>query len=162
MIKYFSNNLLILLCFVGLGTLGVVYYFELAHNLYPCKLCVFQRIPFGIAIVLGLLGIFKRKISGICVLIIGLAFLFNTFLAFYHMGIEQNWWTSSIGCQSGLIERVSVAEFKALLINKAQSACDIVQWSLFGVSMAGFNILLSFCLAVGCFFGFLDLRNINR
>ena len=160
--KYLLDHLLIFLCFAGLVPLGVAYYFELAHNLDPCQLCIYQRVPYGLAIILGLLGTVRKSISVWCVLIIGLAFLFNTFLAVYHVGIEQYWWGSSIGCQSGLIERVSVSEFKTLLSNKMPSACDVVQWSVFGISMAGFNILFSFCLSVICFFGFLDLRNMIK
>lgn len=128
---------------------------EHVFGLEPCILCIYQRVPYVITIILGLailLSAWKfnsNKAAALFTLLTGIVFLAGGALAFYHAGVEQHWWPSHLeGC------RVDLAGFNAenLLaqIESTQAVrCDEIPWQMFGISMAGYNALLSFGLGIG-------------
>ncbi len=86
----------------------------------------------------------------------GVAFLAGAEIAFYHVGVEQHWWRSvaSCGVAASDPEPETVEELRRLLTEaRTAKACDEVDWTLFGVSMATYNVAASLALAVGSFWG---------
>ncbi len=71
-------------------------------------------------------------------------------IAFYHIGVEQHWFAGPAACTAGSAAAATIDELRAQLIGKQAVLCDQVQWSLFGVSLAGWNLLASLGLTVFC------------
>jgi disulfide bond formation protein DsbB len=127
------------------GALG----FQYVGWVQPCELCLYQRWPYyGViaAAVIAVIAGDHRVTLGILGLA-ALAFLANVGLAFYHVGVEQHWFAGPSACSGAPIAGASVADMKAQLLARPPVRCDEVQWSLFGVSLAGWNLLASLALA---------------
>jgi disulfide bond formation protein DsbB len=137
---------------------------EHVFGLKPCILCLYQRIPYLITAIIGFLGLFfalkklPRK-TGFLLFFAALIFLGQMVLAFYHVGVEQHWWVSVFeACKAD----ISGDDINALLkkIESAKSVpCDQIPWQLFGISMAGYNVLTAIAMSVISFLsGILILR----
>lgn len=125
-----------------LGALGFQYLGDLA----PCKMCIWQRWPHGIAIVLGLaFWATGTRILGWLALI---TVIIGAGIAFYHAGVEQAWWEGPSSCTSGSISGLSTDELLDSIMNTPLVRCDEIPWSLFGLSMAAWNGLISMGLAL--------------
>jgi disulfide bond formation protein DsbB len=140
---------------LSVGALATAYIAEIFFGLEPCPLCLYQRIPFALTGVLALLalagplsGRLERTVINVC----GLVFLIGGAIAVYHVGVEQHWWASA-ACPGGSPATLTFEQMQQALTSGEPKACDTVDWRLFGISMAGYNIVYSFALAAGCFFG---------
>ena len=129
----------------SVGVLGLVYASQYWGGLAPCKLCLFQRWPWWIASGLGLLAWWAvprwplwRFAIGLC----GLTLMAGAVLAVYHVGIEQHWWLGPANCTSSGTP-ASFEELKAQILAAPVVLCDQISWSLFGISMAGYNAIVS-------------------
>jgi len=117
----------------------------------PCSLCLYQRWPHAAAVVLALAalpappgGRVRAALLGLA----GIALLAGAGIAAYHVGVEQHWWAGTAACGSAApAGSGSVADLRAQLWEQPAVPCDVVPWSLFGLSLAGFNALLSLALA---------------
>jgi disulfide bond formation protein DsbB len=121
---------------------------EVFGGLAPCALCLYQRIPYGVAIALALIAIFVPRLSAPAMALAALAFLAGGGTAVFHVGVEQHWWQGLQSCSGAATAAETVANLRAQLMAAPVVRCDEVQWSLFGVSMAGYNVLTSAALAV--------------
>jgi len=125
-----------------LGALVFQYY-----GYAPCKMCIWQRWPHGIAIALAALFlIFPVRIIA---WIGGLTVLAGACIALYHVGVEQTWWQGPQSCTSGSTVGLSSSELLDQILAAPVTRCDEIAWSLLGISMAGWNALAS--LAFGLF-----------
>jgi len=126
---------------VLLGAFG----FQYIGGLAPCHLCLLERYPHGIAFGLGVVVFFLPNrwlyLAG------GLLLLYGTGLAFYHVGVEQHWWVGPTSCTSQSISGLSTAQLMDQILAAPLVRCDEIPWSLFGISMAGWNGLISLGLA---------------
>lgn len=127
---------------------------QYGFGLYPCEYCIYQRIPYVIVIVLAILGLIAtnmmgRKYGAFNIMLCGVALLINSCIAFYHVGIEQNWWTS--GCSLPDFSGMSAEEISAAIRNAPAARCDDIAWQLFGISMAGYNVIICFALGIYSF-----------
>ena len=141
----------------GIAALATAYYAQIVYGLEPCILCLYQRIPFAIAIGLGLVGMFRPATLRWVLALAGLAFLAGSIIALYHVGVEQHWWEST--CAGDLPSQMSTANLMEQLQMKPEKACDELEWALFGISMATYNVPYSLGLAVFSFFGAYKLRD---
>jgi len=137
-------TLLIIAGGAALATASVAQY---GFGFDPCVLCLYQRVPFALAIVLGTVGLVRPRWLAVVFALAALAFAANGVLAVYHVGVEQHLWVSAAGCGGQLPTQISVADLIASLDQKRPKPCDAVDWTLFGVSMAGWNVVYSFALA---------------
>jgi disulfide bond formation protein DsbB len=135
----------------GIGAITVALIAEYGFGLRPCVLCLAQRVPFVVAGVLGLAALLLPLTERICrvlVILAGLAFLVNSGIAVYHVGVERHWWASP-GCsasESPLPK--TVAELVAGAAKPAEVPCDKPVWQWHGITMAGFNVVYSGGLAL--------------
>jgi disulfide bond formation protein DsbB len=108
-------------------------------HLVPCEMCMWQRWPHLAAIVLALAAILTRKTpaSRPFTLLAALAILVSGGLGVYHAGVEYHWWQGPPRCTGGGF--TSLAD----LMKAPVVLCDIPQWRLFGISLAGFNAIIS-------------------
>ena len=138
----FANYLVGLACCLVLAT---AYAFEYLANLQPCVLCIYQRIPYAVAIGLMLLTIILRKHSQanlILFIAASVVFAVGSAIAIFHIGVEQQLWQGTPEC-GNFINTASVEALRKQLLEQPIVRCDEVAWSLFGISMAGYNFLIS-------------------
>lgn len=127
--------------------------FQYWGGLQPCVLCLWQRYAhIGIMAFAVLAVAIGRTQAGAMLLIgAGLAALAGAAIAGFHVGVEQHWWQGTAECGSTLGPAATIDELRARLLAQPVVRCDEVAWSLFGISMAGYNFLLSLALAAFAF-----------
>jgi len=149
--------LLVLLgCFVALGGALTA---QFGFALRPCILCLYQRGPFVLGGVLALLALLPQTSHRLRVLLLALcavAFAVNGGIATFHVGVEQHWWIGTPECVPVVPVPTTPAEMMAALSAPPPPRCDQAAWTLFGISMAGYNIPYSLGLAL--FAGFAAWR----
>ncbi|MGF6229296.1 disulfide bond formation protein DsbB [Inquilinus ginsengisoli] len=129
---------------LGVVVLGTVLASQYLGGLQPCELCLYQRWPWGAAIVLGLLAAVIRPARRILVLLAGLVILLGGLLAVYHAGVEYGWFPGFTACTGALsFGNGDVAALRDQLLNAPVVRCDVPGFVLFGISMAGYNAILS-------------------
>ena len=133
---------------VSAAALANAYTAEYVFGLEPCILCLYQRIPYAVAGVVGAAALFMPSLRAAAVAVAGVVFLVGSALAFYHVGVEQHWWVSAAACAGGGGDGpATVDELRQMLMQaKPVKACDQVDWTLFGLSMATYNVALSLAL----------------
>ena len=115
--------------------------FEFIGGYYPCQMCHWQRWPHDAAILLALFAFaFRNKgVDRLLVWLAGLGILISGLIGIFHAGVEYGWWEGLTTCA-----RTSSGGFSLNDIGKAPIVrCDVAPWSLFGISMAGYNALIS-------------------
>ncbi|MEO9903016.1 disulfide bond formation protein B [Nisaea sp.] len=126
--------------------LGGAFAFQYIGGLAPCVLCLYQRYPHAAAIVLGLLALafVKRapKVSRWLCILGGLALLTSAGIGLFHVGVEQLWWEGTAECGATSAPD-NLEALKAQLMNQPVVRCTDIAWEMLGISMAGYNFLLS-------------------
>ncbi|MFM5913602.1 MAG: disulfide bond formation protein B [Chakrabartia godavariana] len=119
-----------------LGALGSQY----IGGLYPCEMCYWQRWPHDVAIVLALFAFGTRvdRAAHILVALAALAIMTSGAIGVYHAGVEYGWWQGITTCAT-TAAGVSLEDIMRAPVVR----CDVPQWTLFGVSLAGFNAVIS-------------------
>ncbi|MDX1710179.1 MAG: disulfide bond formation protein B [Rhodovibrionaceae bacterium] len=146
-----------LIAVVSAGALAVALVSEHGFGLEPCVLCFYQRYAYAAALAIGLLGAAmgaSRFNAALFCLLGALALLAGGAIAGFHVGVEQHWWKGTAGCHLPSIEQgMTVDELRAVLeARDSVTPCDEVPWSLFGISMAGYNFIVSLILAGAALF----------
>ncbi|WP_422364984.1 disulfide bond formation protein B [Pelagibius sp.] len=140
-----------LLALACLGALGTAFASQYWGGLHPCVLCVYQRYAYGVALAAALAALLLAGRQGArraALTAAGLAFLAGAGLSAFHVGVEQQWWEGLDSCSApGLPPDATVDELRELLLNQPFAPCDAVAWSLFGISIAGYNLIASLVLA---------------
>jgi disulfide bond formation protein DsbB len=134
---------------VGAAILGTALAFQHIGGLVPCDLCYMQRYPFWVAIPAGLAAAYAPagKARAALLAIAAAALTYGAGVAGFHTGVEQGWWEGLASCSSPRGVSNSLEELRARLLAAPVVRCDEPQWSLFGVTMAGYNFLFSGALA---------------
>lgn len=129
---------------LGVVVLGTVLASQYLGGLQPCELCLYQRWPWAAAIGLGLLAAVIRPARRVLVLLAGLVILLGGLLAAYHAGVEYGWWPGFTACTSAIsYSNGDVSSLRDQLLNAPVVRCDVPGFVLFGISMAGYNAILS-------------------
>ena len=120
--------------------------YKLDHQ--PCKLCLYERIPYFLSIILIFKILFVKNYEKITLLILSLIFVFSSFLAFYHFGIEQGFFKESLACKTGgFSESLSKEEILEQL-KQNTVGCKDVSFRILGFSLAAINTIFSIFLSV--------------
>jgi len=126
---------------------------QLFGGLYPCEMCHWQRWPHYAALLLAVLALLLRATAASrpLVLLAALAILVSGAIGVFHAGVEYRWWQGLTRCSSPISGGGSTADVLSQIMNAPTVRCDEVQWSLFGISLAGWNALISIpgALAIG-------------
>ena len=148
MIEKINNKILFsLLIFITLILISAfLIEYRLDHK--PCKLCIYQRIPYFVAVLLILKMLLTTSYQKIALFILALTFLVSASLAFYHFGIEQGFFSESLICTAGnLSENLSKEELLKLLESNPIS-CKDISFKILGFSLATINTIFSIMLSV--------------
>ena len=133
--------------FISLISLISAFFIEYVLGHQPCNLCLIQRIPYGLCIVLLILNNFQRKNEKFIILLLTLIFSFSFFISFYHFGIEQGIFEESAVCtMKNASDIISKEELLKQLQVKTVS-CKDVTFRIFGFSLTTFNIIISLILS---------------
>lgn len=139
---------------VGLATMGGFFFFEHVLGYPPCPLCLDQRMAFYVSVPLAALlwlgashGA-ARKVLLLGFLAIAGLMLWNTGLSVYHAGVEWKFWPGPTDCSGPLNSLGSVGGLMQKLQSIRVVRCDEAAWRLFGISLAGYDVLVSLFLAV--------------
>ena len=127
-------------------SLAAAFYIEYILGFKPCVLCVYQRIPYAIAILISLIAFFIGN-RNILLIILGLTFLSGILLSGYHVSIEKGVIEPLFSCTG---ENIKALEKEEILksLNNIQPDCKDVDFSIFGVSLATLNFIISFVLTI--------------
>ncbi len=126
--------------------LGGAYISQYGFGLYPCEMCWWQRYPHfaALALALGAFAVAPRLLTALA----AAAILVSGLIGAYHAGVEYGWWQGLTACTS--TADLSGDPLKAIM-EAPLIRCDVAQWTLLGVSLAGFNFLFSTAGALGVF-----------
>ena len=123
------------------------FYLEYFHNAFPCDLCITQRWFHALIISYSLIAIFISKSSFFTnkLIVIGLSitWIASSVAGLYHFGIEMNFWKGPDECSSAIDFSKDTLKY---LLNKSPIKCDEVMFKVFGLSLAGWNAIMSFAM----------------
>ncbi len=134
-------------------TLIAVHIFQYGFGYAPCGLCYYQRYPYFAIVGIGIAGLLAAGVKNIKGLIPGLLgvflllFLIDAGTAGFHVGVEQKWWAGPATCSSADFSG-SIEDQLKQLMETPVVRCDEVAWSLFGISMAGYNFLIALGMSI--------------
>ena len=149
---------------IAAATLAGAWYFQLVLDIRPCPLCLEQRYAYYLAIPLGaLVALAAAKDAPRAVLVAGLvllaaAALGNAVLGTYHAGVEWKFWQGPTDCTGPIGNLGSAGDLLARLDTVKVIRCDEVQWRFLGLSLAGYNVLISLLMAAIAAWGIVMVR----
>ncbi|TNJ46815.1 disulfide bond formation protein B [Phaeobacter sp. B1627] len=141
----FSRFLVLLAAGGSAALLLGAFAFQHIGELAPCKMCIWQRYPHAAAVGFGALAL---VIPGAILPYLGALAAFTTAgIGAFHAGVERGWWEGPTTCTSGPIEGLSSEELMNQIMSAPLVRCDDIPWEMLGLSMAGWNAVLSLGLA---------------
>ena len=144
-----TNNILLIVIFVIISltiTSALIIQYWLGHE--PCKLCLYERIPYFLSMLLIIKIIFIKKYEKLTLLILFLVFMSSAALAFYHFGIEQGFFNESLACTTGDLSKILSKEELLEQLKQNSISCKDVGFRILGLSLAAINIIFSLILSV--------------
>jgi disulfide bond formation protein DsbB len=145
-----SKNLLIKFIFlVSIIALVFAFFIEYILGHQPCNLCILERIPYLVAIIVVLLNFKFIQFEKFFILLLTIIFLAGTILSLYHLGIEQGFIQESLVCDlksgSNLLSKEEILK----QLKEKSISCKDVTFKIFGLSLTSYNILISLLITIG-------------
>ena len=138
-------KLIFLICLISIIS---AYFIEYVLGFQPCNLCLIQRIPYGLGLILIILNYSLIKNERFIILMLILIFVFSLIISFYHFGIEQGFFEESAVCglknASNLISKDEILE----QLQTKTISCKDVTFRIFGFSLTVFNMIISLILVI--------------
>jgi disulfide bond formation protein DsbB len=144
---------------IAAATLAGAWFFQLVLDIKPCPLCLEQRYAYYLALPLAAFVAFfaargaprQLLMAGFAILLI--ATLANAWLGGYHAGVEWKFWPGPTDCSGPLVDFGKAGSLLEQLDKVKVIRCDEVQWRFLGLSLAGYNVLISLLMAVMALWG---------
>jgi disulfide bond formation protein DsbB len=145
---------------IAAATLAGAWFFQLVLDIRPCPLCLEQRYAYYLALPLAAFVAFLASrgaprhllMAGFAILL--LAALGNAWLGGYHAGVEWKFWPGPADCSGPIVDFSKAGNLLEQLDKVKVIRCDEVQWRFLGLSLAGYNLLISLAMAAIALFGF--------
>jgi disulfide bond formation protein DsbB len=133
-------------------------------GLTPCELCLSERWPWDVAIVIAFVAamVGSRPALPWVALLLAAVFAAGSALGFYHLGVEQHWVAGPSACTSAAGTPETLDALKVQLLHQQPVRCDEPAWTIFGVSLAGWNFLASLVMTGICLVVFVRGRGKGR
>ena len=145
--KINTKLLFIILIFISL-VLVSTFLIEYRLDRQPCKLCLYERIPYFLSILLITKIFFIKSYEKITLLILSIIFIISFILAFYHFGIEQGFFSESLACTSEDLSKTLSKEELLEQLKQNSISCKDVSFRILGLSLAAINTIFSLVLSV--------------
>tara|TARA_B100000989_G_scaffold140953_1_gene104867 strand:- start:212 stop:697 length:486 start_codon:yes stop_codon:yes gene_type:complete len=142
-----ETNLKIIFLF-SLIALIFAYFIEYVLGHQPCNLCLIERVPYGISIILISLTFFLKKSEKFFTLLLILTFIFSFAISFYHLGIEQGIFQESAVCGVKNLSENITKEDLLNQLNEKTVSCKDVTFRIFGLSLTTINIIISLLIII--------------
>ena len=125
------------------------YFIEYILGHQPCNLCVYERIPYFLAILIVLINYKYNKLEKYLILSLAIIFFIATMLSLYHLGIEQGLIQESLLCN--LEKGANIIDKNEILkqLQQKNISCKDVTFKIFGLSLTSYNIIISLLLTIG-------------
>ena len=148
MVNFKVEHYLKIILAVSLISIISAYFIEYALGHQPCNLCLIERIPFMLGLILIILNYTFIKDEKFIILLLLLTFTFSLFISVYHFGIEQDFFEESVVCR---LKNVSDLISKEAILEQLQAktiSCKDVTFKIFGFSLTTFNIIINLILVI--------------
>ena len=148
MVKDRRQLLIKIIFLVSTVALLSAFFIEYILGHQPCNLCIFERIPYLLAIIIILFNFKFNKFEKFFILLLVIVFLFGTILSLYHLGIEQGFIQESLVCDlksgSNLLSKEEILK----QLQEKDISCKDVTFKIFGLSLTSYNILISLLISI--------------
>jgi len=144
-----SNNIFLIIIFAVISLTSIsalIIQYWLGHE--PCKLCLYERVPYFLSILLLIKILLFKKNEKITLLILSLVFVGSSALAFYHFGIEQGFFSESLVCKAEDLSKILSKEQLLEQLKQSSVSCKDVSFRILGLSLASINAIFSLFLSV--------------
>ena len=148
MYNYKIDTYLKIILFVSLISIFSAFFIEYVLGHQPCNLCLIQRIPYGLSIILIILNYIFKKNGQFIIILLTMLFSFSLIISFYHFGIEQGFIEESAVCGINNTSNVISKEELLKQLQEKNVSCKDVTFKVFGFSLTTYNILLSLLLVI--------------
>ena len=149
MFNLIKKNLFTGVFLISFIALISAYFIEYILGHQPCDLCVYERIPYFLAILIVLINYKYNKLEKYLILSLAIIFLIATILSLYHLGIEQGFIQESLLCD--LEKGANIVDKDEILkqLQQKSISCKDVTFKIFGLSLTNYNIIISLLLTIG-------------
>ena len=139
------TKIIFIICLISIIS---AYFIEYILGYQPCNLCLIERIPYGLVIILIIIDYILKRNKKFFILLLTLAFTFSLIISFYHFGIEQGFFKESTVC--GLKNASNIITKEELLkqLQVKNVSCKDVTFKIFGFSLTAFNMMVSLILVI--------------
>ena len=143
-----KKNLFTVIFLISFIALVSAYFIEYILGHQPCNLCLYERIPYFLAILIVLINYKYNKLEKYIILSLAIIFLIATILSLYHLGIEQGFIQESILCD--LEKGANILDKDEILkqLQQKNISCKDVTFQIFGLSLTSYNIIISILLTI--------------
>ena len=142
MIDFKKKNYLQLLFILSFIVLATAYFIEFILGYQPCNLCIIERVPYGLAIIILILNYKFKKDQIFYSILLLLVFAFSILISLYHFSIEQNFIDESVACAAKNIDLITKEDILNSM-QELQISCKDVAFRVFGLSLTTYNIVIS-------------------
>jgi len=148
MLNFRFTTYLALILIISLISIISAYFIEYILGHQPCNLCLIERIPYGLSVILLVTYFIFRKNEKFIILLLILVFIFSFSISVYHFGIEQGYLEESSIC--GLKNAADVTSKEELLriLNEKTVSCKDVTFKIFGLSLTSINMIISLIITI--------------
>ena len=143
MYNYKINTYLNIIFFISIISIISAFLIEYVLGHQPCNLCLVQRIPYGLSIILIILNFLFKKNEQFIIILLILLFSFSFIIAFYHFGIEQGFFEDSAICGPKSTSNIISKEELLKQLQVKTVSCKDVTFRIFGLSLTSINIVIS-------------------
>ncbi len=140
------ESILKLILIISLISIISAYFIEYFLGHQPCNLCLIERIPYGLSIVLIIMSLFLNKNQKFFIMLLILLFIFSSLISVYHFGIEQGFFEESTVCGSKNLADIISKENILKQLGEKVVSCKDVTFRVFGLSLTSINIILSLAI----------------
>ena len=148
MLKREKNLILVVILFFVSLVLISAFVIEYGFGHRPCKLCLYERIPYFLSILLIIKIFFIKKYERVTLFVLSLIFIGSATLSFYHFGIEQGFVSESFVCETRNLSETLSKEQLLQQLKQNNISCKDVSFRILGMSLAAINTIFSLILSV--------------
>ena len=139
------TRIIVLVSFVALIS---AYFIEYVLGHQPCNLCLMERVPYAIALVIIILNYKFNRLEKYFILLLSMVFLASTLLSLYHLGIEQGFIEESLVCDLQNSSKILSKEEILKQLQEKRVSCKDVTFKIFGLSLTTLNIIISILITI--------------